>query len=243
MDAPPINKTNYLVPHDVLQEIFKQIHINAKLVTNVYNYGSRVHRSASPTSDYDILIVGDFKQESLKFKDVEYPYFHKYSLDTLDIADKKYDIVVYSNDNFEQLIKYQYMLVIESLFNAPEFIPINKIDYKEIYLNKYFDVGLIKFAVATELVYSLNCNKRYKNKRLPRHLDDKWVEKKLFNAIRYHDTAIELITTKNISDFTRLNNVKEIIIHMQLEGKPYEFIYGHLNNLVDTYIQLLDKAK
>ena len=71
------------------------------------------------------------------------------------------------------------MFVVESLFNPTEFIPINKIDYKHIYLNKYYDSETIKKAISNELNYSLNCIDLYKKNLLKSKLDDKWVIKKI----------------------------------------------------------------
>lgn len=165
---------NYLTSKEELYDIFETINIDPILVTNVYNYGSRVHKSASVLSDYDILVVANIKQPPLQFIKKNKPYFHKFDVTTLQINDKTYDIVLYSNENFELLINCHFMLVVESLFNPKEFIPINKIDYKKIYLDKYYSINKIKSAIYYEYGYSLNCIGRYKNGKLRADFNDRW---------------------------------------------------------------------
>jgi len=156
-------KINYLTPETDLNEIFKKMNLDPNRVTNVYNHGSRVHGYATETSDYDILIVANVKQKKLKFKkNFKEVYFHTFDLNTYQINDKQYDVVMYSSKNFKKIIKRNFLNVIECFFNMPEFIPVNKIDYKKIYLEKYYDKNLIGLAIISELEYSLYCVDRYK---------------------------------------------------------------------------------
>lgn len=226
---------------DDLNLIFDHLSLDSANVTNVYNYGSRVHGSATASSDYDILVIGNFAP-SIMFKNPKKPYFHKYQLHTLTVNNKKYDVVLYNNEEFESTLKYNYLISVECIFNPPEFIHVNKIDYKKIYLDKYFDQKLVRTAVKTEVGYALNCINRYHGKRLPVELDDKWVVKKLFNSIRYHTTALQLITTKNISDYGKTNYIKQEIAKMYQQEKSFTIISDYLKRLIDDHATVLDDA-
>ena len=59
---------DYFTSSKDLLKIYHLLNIDVADVTNVYNFGSHVHGTATPSSDYDILIVGKFSQKPLKFK-------------------------------------------------------------------------------------------------------------------------------------------------------------------------------
>ena len=75
-------ETNYLTSIEELNNIFEIINIDPNLVTNCYNYGSRVHKSASNNSDYDISVVANIKLHTLRFKKNS-SYFHYLNINTL----------------------------------------------------------------------------------------------------------------------------------------------------------------
>ena len=128
------------------------------------------------------------------------------------------------------------MIIIESLFNDSKFIPINLIDYKQKYLAKYINNQSVLDALRNELTYSTLCYKKYKKKLLNDDLDDKWVAKKLFNALRYHESGLQLLRDKEISDVGKLNYIKHEIISMQINNKSIDEIYNYINSLIQEYI-------
>lgn len=224
-----------MTPLSDLVKICDLLHINFDLVTNVYNFGSHVHGTATIDSDFDLMIVGNIKQRQLIFKKPRDPYFAEYQLYNINLDEKKYDITIYSNENFELMIKQNFMIIIESLFNKAKFIPINKIDYKQIYITKYMNDPSIRRALQNELNYSLFCYKKYTQNLLSDNLDSFWVVKKLFNALRYHESCLQLLQDREIYDVTKLNNVKNTITQLHSANTPIKEIYDYIYDLINIY--------
>lgn len=216
-----------------IETICREIKLDKNLITNVYNFGSRVHGCATSSSDYDLLIIGRFEQDPLEFKTADEKYFHQYDLRTCNIGEKKYEVILYSNDNFELLLARHFLLAVESLFNPPEFIPINKIDYQALFLEQYYDPQLIDLALKAESQYSFYCVRRYQ-KGLG-EFDAKWVQKKLFNIVRYNDTTLELITLGTISDLSRTNPIRFKMTEMQARSATFDEIYDYLTDILKMY--------
>jgi hypothetical protein len=221
-----------------LTNICDQLKIDINLVTNMYIYGSQSHGSASETSDWDCILVGRFEQGPLVFKNKINEYYHDNELYELTINGRKYDIQFYSNKNFEKLMKLNYMIVVDLLFNEDKFHPLNKINYKQIYLEKYYDVKEIIKSVGIELNYSFYSLSLYRKDKLQfDHCDATWVTKKLFNAVHYHDIAIQLIKDKTIYDFSRMSHVKHTINQMQKDKMDPEEIFIYVKKFLSEKIR------
>lgn len=193
----------YLTPIHHIQLICDHLQIKLDQITNVYNYGSQVHGLPTETSDYDILIVGDFDHAPLKFKnpDPDNPYFYDFKVELLNICNRLYSVLVHSNANFEKLLQINFLVCVEALFMDRKYQPISKIDYKAQYLEKWYSKDQIKNSLRNEIHYSKMNRKNFKRGTLYGILDGKWVLKKFFNVLRYHHSISELIFTKKITDF------------------------------------------
>lgn len=105
-----------------------------------------------------------------------------------------------------------------------------------MYLEKHYNRESIINTLRIELNYSLFCNKKFIKGLLMEGLDGNWVIKKLFNSLRYHDTAKQLIHYQNIYDFTRMNNTKKIIREKMESNeeisKIHDFIYSKIKELL-----------
>ena len=232
----------YLTPIKHIQKICDYINVDFKKVTNVYNYGSHVHGNARPDSDYDIVLVGDFVEEPLKFKYASEPYFYDFEMAKLLIDGKSYDIIWHSNANFEKLLKIGFQIFVEALFNDIKFRPISKIDYKEMYLDKWFSKNQIKNSLKNELQYSLMVYNRFKKGRLNYDLDGKWIIKKLYNALRYHWSSYNFLKTGIFTGSnTELNNIKKKLIdRYDVEGDAcVDEFFNWIYSEIQRYLQLV----
>lgn len=61
------------------------------------------------------------------------------------------------------------------------------------------------------------------------------VIKKIYNSLRYYSTALQLIKTKNIYDFSETNHIKSKIFLMQTEGKTFNNIKNYLMRQIKIY--------
>ena len=91
----------YLTSISHIQIMCREIGLDFEKITNFYNLGSHVHGTATQESDYDILIVGDFHDDPLKFNSVKYPYHYDFKMYNIKIEGIEYDVKVHSNKNYE----------------------------------------------------------------------------------------------------------------------------------------------
>jgi len=205
-------------------ESLKENNINESDVTNIYIFGSWLHQTNRPESDFDVIIVGRFNQRPIKFR--ENRYFHKYNL--VKIAEPiKTDLVLYSNDNFEKLLETQFMVCLDCIFAPDNLIFKNDIDYKNMYLTKYYSEEEIKQAVIHEIKYSVD----YMDKHLANTEDKKMIIKKLFNAIRYIYTQYSLIQNKNIIFGNLIEQYKLV-----LTNNDIQYTNNKLKTLTDHFV-------
>ena len=61
----------------VISSILQELNLHEDSVANIYNYGSWVYGTNSPTSDRDLMIVTRSPKEPLIFED-DFDYFHNY---------------------------------------------------------------------------------------------------------------------------------------------------------------------
>jgi hypothetical protein len=126
---------------------------------------------------------------------------------------KEYDIIMHNNKNFEHLLLERYFLIfVESCFSDRTlFHPINKVDYKDAFLASFSQEKLIT-SLQKEWFYGQRVRKMLQHDKLSFGLGKLWVLKKLYNTWRYHDTILELIATRNISSFSRCNDLKRQLL-------------------------------
>jgi predicted nucleotidyltransferase len=119
----------------IVLSITKELKLDDDQITNIYNYGSWVYGTNHEKSDRDFLFILKSKNgKRLKFKK-DFDYFHSFELHCL----KNCDVTIHTCENFELLLEKNYMLAVECLFYPDEFILRNNIDYKTIYLSKYYN--------------------------------------------------------------------------------------------------------
>jgi predicted nucleotidyltransferase len=199
---------NFVIPFEHIKSICQKSSIDVNKITNCYLYGSVLHGSAELTSDYDLLLVGDIIEDPLVFRVKKDPYFYEFERKTHEIEKRKYDVIFHSNQNFLQLLQINFLMFIEPLFADPIYQTINKVDYKQIYLQKFFSVEKIKDSLKKEFHYSTGTYTRFKLKKLSVDLGGKWVIKKMFNILRYYTSYSYFLLNKNFSNWGSLNDIK-----------------------------------
>lgn len=243
-------------PLEDIKNICEFLSLDFTQITNVYNYGSQTLGNETPSSDYDIVIVGKFVQEPLKFKLSEHPYFYDFEMKKFETGGRLYDVIWHSNENFEKLLEVNFLMFVEALFNETKYHQINKIDYKKIYIEKYYSVINLKTALTHEHGYSYGVYKKLKQNKLNYGLDGKWVIKKLYNSLRYHTTVSGFIVNvcdnklfefktfgKELKDFKqsillRYENEGEDCIN-EIASHIFQEIKRHLEIINDIYYKMI----
>ncbi|CAF3420839.1 unnamed protein product [Rotaria sp. Silwood1] len=204
-----------------IQLILNHLKLSEDCVANIYHHGSWVYGTNKPNSDRDIFIIArSFSQNPLQFwKDFD--YFHEHEVYKLL---NKYDICIYSVENFELLLENNYLMAVQCIFLPNEYKIKDDIDFRQIYLDKYYDTLKLKRAAFYEMyrdmkLYSPNANlddslhnsmssERCQSRR-------NHIFKNLFHGIRYLDFVDQLIQTKSIYDYKRVTHIfhqmKEIL--------------------------------
>lgn len=204
-----------------IPSILQRINLNPNDVANIYHYGSWVYGTNSDTSDRDLMIITrNSRQKRLVFRP-DYDYFHNFELHRLS---NEYDVCVHSVENFELLLEKNYLLAVECLFLPDEFKIKEEIDFKKVYLEKYYDKKRLKqngfYENATALALHQGNNyllgSVYPSSHGPTHPSScekkdpsarKHVFKNLFHGIRYLYTAEQLIRTSSIEDFRQATHI------------------------------------
>ncbi|CAF3039635.1 unnamed protein product, partial [Rotaria sp. Silwood2] len=247
----------------IVLSIIKELKLNDDLITNIYNYGSWVYGTNHEKSDRDFLIImktdNENKRKRLKFWR-DFDYFHSFELRRVNNC----DVTIHSCENFELLLEKNYMLAVECLFYPNEFILRNNIDYKTIYLSKYYDPLRLKHVIFYEnndsFKYVID-NDEYdfirsqsKSKTNPTidqflcdavhttTIDEDRLLKYLFHGLRYLDIGEQLIRTKSIHDFKRVSYVlfemKDIYIN---NNKDIDFVIDYIKTKNDEYKAIINE--
>lgn len=191
--------------------MLSSLDINIDKITNIYHFGSYVHKTNTNISDYDILVLADFNQPRSQFRFHKDGYFHYYK--KISNENPKIDIILYSCKNFEELLKRHFIITVECLFFPHQYILLNKIDYKTIFLDRYLDKKLIKESLIREYRYShyyydkYEKDDQYRNTEGIKYL----IFKRLYNVIKYMYNFIQLIRYKDIYGYGHYSDLfKEI---------------------------------
>ena len=192
--------------------ILKELNLNKNSIVNIYNYGSWVYGTNSATSDRDLMIVTRTNKPPLSYTD-ELNYFHKFELYKLR---NEYDVCVYSIENFEKLLENNYLLAVECIFFPDEFKLKQEIDFRPIYLEKYYNPQRIKevafyendtairmFDPDDDSIHQRQSTRSSQNGQS----DSDYLFKSLFHGFRNLDFAQQLIEKKSIEDFHSVSHV------------------------------------
>lgn len=199
--------------------ILKELNLNENSIVNIYNYGSWVYGTNSATSDRDLMIVTRTHKPPLSYSD-DLNYFHDFELHKLWNA---YDVCVHSIENFEKLLENNYLLAVECIFLPDQFKIKEEIDFRPIYLEKYYnsqrlkqvafyenDTAIRMFDLDDDSIYPRRSTRSSANGQS----NSEFLFKNLFHGFRYLDFAQQLIEKKSIENFHSvsyvLNEMKEI---------------------------------
>ncbi|CAF1465932.1 unnamed protein product [Adineta ricciae] len=200
------------IEHSEILSILREINLDYSDIANLYCHGSRTQGTCTSTSDRDLIIVAYSKQKPLTFWE-DFDYFHEFQLHKLH---NKYDVCVYSVENFEKLLEKNYLLCIQCLFLPKQFVVKEGIDFRSVYLDKYYDPKRIKLVALYEMYVSMGMMrqpKRSSDSEAVSITDDKsqarrdFIFKNLFHGIRFLDLAEQLIETRSIHDLTRVSHL------------------------------------
>ena len=210
----------YLTPIDHVEKICEYMQIDFDKVTNVYNFGSHVYGNTRSDSDYDIVIVGNFVKEPIVYKNEKDPYFYRFEMNEIEIDGRIYDTIIHSTENFRKILQNNFIVFVEALFTDEKYKTINKIDYRELYLNTWFTKEKIKNSLKNEIHYAIMNVKRFNRGTLYDGLDGKWVIKKYFNVMRYHHIICKFLLTGEFIDFGSIWNdhKNQILERYDVEG-------------------------
>ncbi|CAF3349179.1 unnamed protein product [Rotaria socialis] len=191
--------------------ILNHLNLSEDCVANIYHHGSWVYGTNKPDSDHDIFIITrSCFQNSLQFWN-DFDYFHEHEVHKLL---NKYDVCIYSVENFEILLGNSYFMAVQCVFLPDEYKIKEDIDFRSIYLEKYYDRVGLKRAAFYEMYRDIKLYNPNTDLNDPLHdaiLSQQrqsrrnFVLKNLFHGIRYLDFAEQLIQTKSIHDYKRVS--------------------------------------
>jgi len=190
--------------------ILEHLRIEDSDVLNVYNFGSWLLGSNTPSSDRDIIIVTNSSTKPLKFKNNSRNYFHQFELHTMEINSTNYDVVIYNKCQFEDLLKCHFLVCLDCIFAPPEFIWKHTVDYKSFFMDYLCEAG-IEHALREELNYSITVYERSVDKD---YAQKTLAVKKLFNIARYYNTCSQILKHRAIVNFGECNALKPELIGM-----------------------------
>ena len=201
-----IRRRTTMNQNDVLRTICAELNLDENDVVNAYQFGSYVYGTNDDSSDRDYLLVVRQSRPALQFTDGIH-YFHGFDLKRLF---DQYDVCVHSCENFEALLEHHYLLAVECVFYPEEFILKNSVDYRSIFLTRYYNPLRLRQVSLHEREFSLQqCNYEQNYGRHPSSLAKKEdsarvMLKVLFHGVRYLDIAEQLILSLiHISEPTR----------------------------------------
>jgi predicted nucleotidyltransferase len=200
----------------VISSILRELNLHEDCVANIYHHGSWVYGTNTPESDRDLIFVTRSpEQKPIQFHE-DFDYFHEFELHKLW---NQYDICVYSVQNFEILLQKSYLVAIQCVFLPDAFKIKEDIDFRTMYLEKYYNplrlkqVGFYEMSRNFDLYDRRNqgsytqhpkCSSR---RIATRQLRMNYVFKNLFHGIRYLDFVEQLIRTKSIYNFRRATHL------------------------------------
>jgi predicted nucleotidyltransferase len=200
----------------VISSILRELNLHEDCVANIYHHGSWVYGTNTPESDRDLIFVTrSLEQKPIQFHE-DFDYFHEFELHKLW---NQYDVCVYSLQNFEILLQKNYLVAIQCVFLPDAFKIKEDIDFRTMYLEKYYNplrlkqVGFYEMSADLDL-YDLRNQSSYtkhpkcsSGRFATRQLQMNYVFKNLFHGIRYLDFVEQLIRTKSIYDFQRATHL------------------------------------
>jgi len=204
--------------------ILQELNLTEDRVANIYNYGSWVYGTNSATSDRDLMIVTRSQDVAPLIFNDEFDYFHEFELHKLW---NQYDVCVHSIENFEILLEKNYLLAVECLFLPDEFKIKEEIDFRPIYLEKYYNpLRLKKVAFYENFIakkmYNLEDESIYPRRSSTADETSQsskdYLFKNLFHGFRYLDFAEQLIQTKSIHNFKRVSYILDEM--KKIRGDP-----------------------
>ncbi|CAF4469055.1 unnamed protein product [Rotaria sp. Silwood2] len=211
-DARYLLATAGKMNHSEISLILRELNLSEDCVANIYNHGSYPQGTCTPKSDRDLIIVTRSSQSPLRFQS-DFDYFHGFELHKLF---NKYDVCVYSIENFQLALEKNYLFCVQCLFLPDEFKIKEEIDFRITYLEKYYNTVRIKEVAFYEMLSSFNLLNRPQDAFYPKcsstenetnqPLSD-FIFKNLFHGIRFLDIGEQLIQTRSVHDFTRVSYI------------------------------------
>ncbi len=202
--------------------ILHELNLTYNCVANIYIHGSSIQGTCTPKSDRDLILVTYSDQDPLNFWE-DFDYFHQFELHKLF---NKYDVCVYSVENFEKLLEKNYLLCVQCLFLPDQYKLKEEIDFRTTYLNKFYDPKRIKQVALYEMFSSVNMLDPLRSSSSAINIteDEKsqsrqdFIFKNLFHGIRFLDLAEQLIQTRSIYDLTRVSPILDTM--KDIRGDP-----------------------
>lgn len=189
-----------------ISDIISYSGLHPKRVHNIYIFGSRVYRTNSDNSDWDIIIVANNSVEAIELKS------------------EKYNIHIYTPDKFKEDLEWHRPNNLECIF-APSCVKLQE----NIIYN--LDINLSKLRHATSHISS---NSWVKAKKKLEIGDYHTGIKSLFHSIRIPLFATQIATTGTIHDFQEANFIWKDLISKEWIWSELDSEFRELRNSILT---------
>ena len=187
-----------------ISEIISQSGLHPKRVHNIYVFGSRVYKTNSINSDWDIIMVANN------------------SVEAIEIKGEKYNIHIYTPDKFKEDLEWHRINNLECIF-APNWAKLQeKITYS-------LDIDFPKLRHATSHISS---NSWVKCKKKLEIGDYHTGIKSIFHSLRIPMFATQVATKGVIYDFEVANPVWHKLISKNWNWTELDLEFRELRNSV-----------
>lgn len=196
------------------QDIITHSGLQPKRVHNIYVFGSRVYKTNSENSDWDIIVVANNSVEAIELKL------------------ENYNIHIYTPDKFKEDLEWHRINNLECIF-APTWAKIQEnIPYN-------LDIDFPKLRHATSHISSnswVKCKKKLEIGEYHTGI------KSIFHSLRIPMFATQVATTGSIYDFEMVNYIWDKLVSKEWTWDELDLEFRELrNNILSDFRKVCEK--
>ena len=200
----------------IIEDISRISKIHKSRIHNIYLFGSRVYKTHTDKSDYDIILVAN---NSVECVEIKHPI---------------YNIHIYTPDKFKSDLLWYRPQNMECIF-APDFAKIQE----NIKYNLDIDIKKIRHSISH---VSSNSWVKAKKKMTLSNEDKNIGLKSLFHSLRIPMFAIQILKDGKITNFSEANDIWFHIRNNSYQDWDYfNKYYKKLHNKILSDFRLLTK--
>jgi len=188
------------------QDIISHSGLHPKRVHNIYVFGSRVYKTNSENSDWDIIMVANNSVEAIELKL------------------EKYNIHIYTPDKFKEDLEWHRINNLECIY-APTWAKIQENIHYDL------DIELPKLRHATSHISSnswVKCKKKLEIGEYHTGI------KSIFHSLRIPMFATQVATTGTIYDFEEANYIWDKLVSKIWNWDELDLEFRELRNSILT---------